>query len=204
MNQFCNIYLVRHGKTDWNSQKLLQGHTDIALNNEGKLAAVELSKKLKNLKFDLIFSSDLLRAKETAEIIANEHDIKVQTDESLRERRFGSFEGKPHDSIIEVDEILAKLSDEERYVYKHEDEIESDKEVMDRFLVFLKHVSKLNLGKTVLMVTHGGTMRAFLTKLGVINKDRRKISIGNLSYVNFDSDGENFNVKEMVGIIVKE
>ena len=64
------IYLVRHGQTDWNIEKKhTQGHTDIPLNENGKKQAEQLAQSISNLKIDKIISSDLLRAKETAEII---------------------------------------------------------------------------------------------------------------------------------------
>ena len=63
------IYLVRHGQTDWNIEKKTQGHTDIPLNGTGKRQAEELAEKIADLKIDRIISSDLLRARETAEIM---------------------------------------------------------------------------------------------------------------------------------------
>ena len=75
--------------TEWNEIGLIQGHSDSPLTAQGITQAKELAKKLKNVKFDLIFSSDLLRAKRTAEIIALEHKLFVQTSKLLRERDFG-------------------------------------------------------------------------------------------------------------------
>ena len=90
--RFCTLYLVRHGETDWNVKGLLQGHTDIDLNKTGIKQAKELAKKLRRIKFAISFSSDLLRARRTAEIIATEKKIAVKTTTTLRERKFGRFE----------------------------------------------------------------------------------------------------------------
>jgi broad specificity phosphatase PhoE len=69
---YCTIYLTRHGETEWNEKKLIQGHTDIPLNTKGKKQAKLLGKQLKDIDFDVVFSSDLLRAKNSAEIIIKE------------------------------------------------------------------------------------------------------------------------------------
>src|SRR3989339_1397072 len=93
-NNYCHLYLVRHGETEWNVQKIIQGHKDIPLNQKGEKQARRLAKKLVKIKFGVVFSSDLLRAKRTAEIVVLEKKIAVKTTKTLRERHFGRFEGK--------------------------------------------------------------------------------------------------------------
>ena len=88
------LYIIRHGKTIWNAEKRLQGRTDIELNQEGKEKAVALGKKLKDIPFDLIYSSPLKRAFTTASLIKGERNIKIITDERLTELCFGEQEGK--------------------------------------------------------------------------------------------------------------
>ena len=88
------LYIIRHGKTIWNAEKRLQGRTDIELNQEGKEKAVNLGKKLKDIPFDLIYSSPLKRAFTTASLIKGERNIKIITDERLTELCFGEQEGK--------------------------------------------------------------------------------------------------------------
>lgn len=87
------MYIVRHGETEWNVRKLLQGQKDSNLTEKGKEEAERLAKKFKDTPFDAIFSSDLLRAKRTAEILAVEHNLAIQTNKLLRERHFGRLEG---------------------------------------------------------------------------------------------------------------
>ncbi len=88
------IYIIRHGETDWNRQKRFQGHTDIALNDEGRLQAVRLAMKLADvLPFDRLVASDLLRARETAEILNRGYNTPIAVDEELREMNFGQWEG---------------------------------------------------------------------------------------------------------------
>jgi len=205
-NNYCQIYLVRHGLTDWNVRGFLQGQSDIPLNKEGERQAVEAAKKhFKKIKFTAIFSSDLFRAKRTAQIIALEKKMAVETSKLIRERDFGPFEGKHWQEVekelrmsikefrILSDEVAKKLG------------IESDKKMMERFLRFLREVAVAYRGKKVLIVTHGSVMRVFLTKLGFLSKeDSKNVFIKNLAYVKFLSDGVDFFVEEVFGIEKKE
>jgi broad specificity phosphatase PhoE len=199
--QLCTIYLVRHGRTDWNDQKLIQGHIDIPLNSEGKTAAKELANELKKIKFDKVYSSDLLRAKETAEIISLEHQLTIETTVALRERTFGNLEGKSHSAFPEMDRILNNLEDKARYSYKFTSNMsmESDEEVMNRFIIFLREIAVGNPGKTILVATHAGPMWMFLVKLG-LSSYQKYIHVGNLGYIKLESDGVDFFIKETSGI----
>lgn len=89
------LTLIRHGITDWNVTGKFQGHTDTPLSEEGRLQAQALAKHLKKAKVDLIYSSSLSRALETAKIVFPNRDI-IQ-DHRLRELNFGAFEGFTHD-----------------------------------------------------------------------------------------------------------
>jgi broad specificity phosphatase PhoE len=201
--QNCTIYLVRHGRTEWNDQKLIQGHIDIPLNSEGKTTAKELAKELRKIKFDKVYSSDLLRAKQTAEIIALEHKLEVETTKTLRERNFGPFQGGPRERLKEIDQVLETLTDEQRYSYVHNGAVESDESMMTRFLTFLRSIAVANSGKTVLVATHGGIIRVFLTHLGILDykSTEKRFTIKNLACVKLESDGVDFFVKETSGIL---
>lgn len=82
------IYLIRHGETDWNVERKIQGQTDIPLNSNGKQQAEEAANEIANLKIDRIISSDLSRAKETAEIINKKVGAKITFDKRIREVKF--------------------------------------------------------------------------------------------------------------------
>ena len=201
-NHYCQIYLIRHGETDWNAKGLLQGQSDIPLNKEGEKQTIEAAKKhFKKIKFAAIFSSDLVRAKRTAEIIALEKKMAVETSVLIRERDFGPFEGKHWQEVekelrmsikefrILSDEVAKKLG------------IESDEKIMERFLRFLREVAVAYRGKNILIVTHGSVMRVFLTKLGYLSKEEsRQVFIKNLAFIKVLSDGVDFFVKEVFGV----
>ena len=87
------LYIMRHGKTDWNELRKLQGRTDIPLNEEGRLMARAAHDEYADIHFDLCFSSPLKRAKETAEIVLRGRNVPIKTDDRLVEMSFGEYEG---------------------------------------------------------------------------------------------------------------
>ena len=95
------ILLIRHGETDWNAEKRLQGHADIALNAQGERQAAAIGRALSEEPIDAIFSSDLQRAAQTAQAIAYSHGMTVHLEPALRERCYGAFEGLLYKDIGE-------------------------------------------------------------------------------------------------------
>ena len=96
------FWLVRHGQTDWNLANIVQGHSDIPLNATGIAQAKALAEKLAKTSFQSIYSSDLSRALQTAQIIANRLALKVMVDPRLREIRQGSWEGQTISELLRV------------------------------------------------------------------------------------------------------
>src|SRR5262245_33677433 len=116
-NILTTFVIVRHGETDWNKKKLIQGQTNISLNETGEKQAKKIATKFKEINFDLAFSSDLLRAKRTTEIIALEKHLAVETTKALRERTFGKLEGQSSQLLFDYLKTLKEKSDEERRKY---------------------------------------------------------------------------------------
>jgi len=206
---YCTIYILRHGETEWNVKKIIQGHTDSALTKEGKKQAKQAAKRLRHIKFNAIFSSDLIRAKHTAEIVAIEHKLAVTTHKALRERNFGKFEGK-HVSKLgeELKDLLDKLNKlgyQAKYSYKFPHGIETIESAVTRFITLLREIAVAYPKKTVLVVTHGGLMRHFLVHLGFATDKELSItltgkvvksSIGNTAHIKILCDGVDFFIKE--------
>lgn len=192
---YCTIYLTRHGETGWNEKKLIQGHTDIPLNKKGEKQAKELGKELKNINFNVAFSSDLLRAKNTAEIILAKKKINIGTIKALRERNFGRFEGK---SLIEMRKkfgegmLVTKEKQKNLQIY----DVENDEEIIVRLIPFMKKIASNYLGKNVLMVTHGGLLRAFLSYVNFKISEKTFSPMKNTGYLIIESDGEEFMIKK--------
>ena len=97
------LLLVRHGETDWNRLGRWQGHSDTPLNARGREQARELAPQLDGV--DVVYSSDLARARETAEILAEELGADVRLDARLRERGFGAWEGLTAAEIVGHDDL---------------------------------------------------------------------------------------------------
>lgn len=105
------LYIIRHGETTWNVEKRLQGRSDTDLNEYGIELAQITSEALKNVNFDLIYSSPLKRAYVTADIIKRERPLTIHTDERLMEMCFGDWEGVPSSSLPREFELFFDAPD---------------------------------------------------------------------------------------------
>lgn len=205
-SQPCTIYLVRHGETEWNVKKLLQGHSDSPLTETGLQQAENLAKKLDGITFSAMYSSDLLRAKRTAEIIAMEKQMAVTATKILRERAFGALEGKDYQTYKSALQEQTKQFDllthhEERLQFKYSPDIESDHELFQRISPFIREVALAFPGENVLMVTHGGMMKAFLLAMGFGTYEELQFgAIGNTAYIKVQCDGSELAIAETWGI----
>jgi broad specificity phosphatase PhoE len=164
------------------------------------MQAKELTEKMTSVKFDAVYSSDLIRAKRTAEIIVLEKELAVKTTEALRERFFGRFEGKDWRQYDQ--EIIALLKKYRKIGYDQKKAImETDESMVTRVIPFLREVAVGYAGKTVLMVSHGGLMRALLVHLGFGTYETLPPgSIRNLGFVMIKSDGVDFFIEKTDGI----
>ena len=203
--EYCTLYIIRHGETEWNVKNLLQGHLDSPLTETGVAQAKMRAEALAGVHFDAIFSSDSMRAHRTAEIIKLDRDILVQTSKLLRESNLGKFQGMEIGAFREqLKDKMAerqRLSDAERWEFKIHDEVETDGELVSRLLVQLREIALTYPGKTVAVVTHGGCLQNLLIKLGyATHVDFLQMKIDNAACVKVLSDGIDFFVKETWGV----
>lgn len=160
------IILVRHGETDYNLEKRMQGWLEIPLNAQGHEQARATAKRLKEIHVDALYSSDLLRAQETAEYIAHALHKEVITSPALRERDMGIFAGWQWE--VEASPKKHALWQEFEHARDHEDfswnkhRGESLRQMTDRLIVFMQHLHTQHVDQTVVLVTHGGTINRFL------------------------------------------
>jgi len=202
MQNYCTLYIVRHGETEWNVRKIIQGHEDIPLNKKGEVQAKELAKKLRHIKFDAVFSSDLIRAKRTAEIITLEKKMAVQTTKALKERYFGKYQGR---SFAVNNEMMRLINNLKMVTGRGAKEVEGDENIISRLTTFLREIAVTYAGKTVLVVSHGGPIRTLLIHLGFATYDNfNEGQINNLAFVKLKSDGVDFFVEETNGIEIKK
>ena len=142
------IYIVRHGKTDWNTKKITVGRKDVPLNDEGIKQANVTSKLIDNYDIDLIICSPLKRAIETANIVNKNKKVDIIYDDRIIERNLGALEGKPYTTDNDrLWDININTSDFN---------IESMVEFKERVYSFIDELVKQYKDKNVLLVTHGG------------------------------------------------
>lgn len=199
------MYLVRHGQTEWNVNRIIMGHADAPLTEQGIQQIRDLESKLSNIEFHAIFSSDLKRAVKSAEILNLKRHLLIQKLHFLRERSYGIYEGMTiqeyQEGIRHLVEKLKTLSKQEQWRFKFHKNIESNHELMERFVAGLKQIANSHKEKNVLVVTHGGAIRTFLmyNEWGSTN-ELLSGSFQNGGHIKLDSDGTKFLIKEVSGL----
>lgn len=191
------ILFVRHGKTDWNHQKKMQGSVDIPLSDDGIEHAKIMAEKLKNLKIDVAFCSPLDRAKQTMEIINNlrENKIPVITEETLTERNYALYEGR-NKELFNYNIV---------WDYSNPLNIEKFFEFAWPIIKFIfGKLLRAYKGKTVLIVSHGGVSKIFEMLLGknsLYPEEMATYLPKNSEIITYKNINENdfvFNTKESV------
>ena len=155
------IILIRHGETEWNSQQRMQGHSNSDLSSVGQAQIQALGEWMKNVPFDHIYSSDSLRAKQTAEAITQFSGHKLKIDLRLREKNLGVFEGLTSEEARERHPEVFRLfkTAGSKYVI---DEGESTQQLQDRALEIVNEIRIKHPEERVLLVTHGGFIRVVM------------------------------------------
>jgi broad specificity phosphatase PhoE len=152
------ILLARHGETDWNLGRRVQGQSDTPLNDTGRAQAQALAGELAGERLDAVYSSDLVRAHETARIVAEPRGLDVTALPDLREKNFGTWEG------LTDDEILVRFPDARHGPWG---DGETTEDVARRVVAALLRIAESHPGGQVLVVSHGGPLRAALARCGV-------------------------------------
>ena len=169
------LVLVRHGQSEWNAKNLFTGWKDPKLTDLGIQEAIKAGDLLetRNLKFDLMFTSDLFRAQETGRLILeqmNQTDIQVIEDQSLNERNYGDLAG------LNKDEAREKWGEEQVHIWRRSFDVpppggESLKNTAERVLPYfeIKIMPKVKEGLNILIAAHGNSLRALVMELEKIS-----------------------------------
>ena len=172
-----NLVLVRHGQSEWNKKNLFTGWKDPELTHKGIEEAIKAGKdlKTKNIKFDIMFTSDLLRAQETGRLILehmDQSDIQVIKNQCLNERNYGDLAG------LNKDDAREKWGEEQVHVWRRSFDVpppggESLKDTAERVLPYFHSeiFPKVEDGLDVLIAAHGNSLRALVMELEKINSD---------------------------------
>lgn len=158
------IYIVRHGETLWNKGKRLQGRTDIELNDYGRELARKTGIALMNTNIDIIYSSPLKRAYETADLIRNGRNINIITDERIRELCFGCYEGENFSELIKNDNLTFKYFFKQPELYVPADDAETLQHLINRAGNFMHDVIEplADYTNRVMIVAHGALNKAIM------------------------------------------
>ena len=155
------LMVVRHGETEWNVQQRFQGHGDSPLTSKGRSDISALGRRLRQLHFDRLISSDLGRATESAALIAEQTGHDIVTDPLLRERHYGAFEG------LTIPEIKAQYAEYLKKLFDGDPDVvipdgESHHQHYDRNVRFVEQFLQNYAGTTALLVVHGGVLDSLL------------------------------------------
>jgi broad specificity phosphatase PhoE len=179
------LLLARHGETDWNRDGRWQGLSDTRLNDLGREQAQELASGLDDA-VDVVYSSDLARARETAEIVAARLGLEVRFDSRLRERGFGAWEG------LTTTEIEDRFAESHRRWRAGEgagaDDAEPFADFAARIHSFLEDAVQRHPGETVLVIAHGGSIRvihALATGLDYVRDHRSIPAVANCAVARY-------------------
>lgn len=174
------FYFFRHGQTDWNKVRRIQGHSNIPLNEQGKSEATELSDFVKTLDLEIVYSSDLDRAFETAQIATHGLDLEIIKEARLREANFGDAEGRTIPEIVELFgndlwEKFMKVDPNNMNIGFPGGETRADS--IKRMRSFIDEVRKENQYERVGISTHGGVVRNLLGSYILEHSERRDFDI---------------------------
>ena len=193
-NQSTVIIAVRHGETEWNLIGKQQGHLDSPLTERGIRQANALAVGLAGLGIDKIFSSDLGRAVNTAEIIAAKLNLPVQLDRRLRERHLGSLQG------FFLSEWRRQYPDEWSAFESRDPDYclpggESARQRYERTVGCIEELAQKNSGHTILIVAHGGVLNGLFYKtIGIPLSTPRRFSLFNAAINSFTFDGDSWRL----------
>ena len=172
-----NLVLVRHGQSEWNKKNLFTGWKDPGLTDLGVEEAIQAGNilKEKEINFDVMFTSDLLRAQETGRLILeqmNQSEISIIKDQRLNERNYGDLAG------LNKDDAREKWGAEQVHIWRRSFDVpppggESLKNTAERVLPYfeLEIIPKIKEGLNVLVAAHGNSLRALVMELENISQD---------------------------------
>lgn len=193
-DQVTRLLVIRHGETPWNTEARIQGHIDIPLNDKGRWQAERVAQALADEAIDAIYSSDLQRARHTAEAIAQAVGLSLTLDESLRERHFGRFEGMTQEEVASQWPEEARRWRERDPAYGP-DGGETLENFYERCLDAITRLARQHPGQSIALVAHGGVLDCFYRAANGLELDLpRSWKITNASVNRLLFNGEGFSM----------
>jgi broad specificity phosphatase PhoE len=176
------LLLARHAESAWNAERRFQGRTDVGLSDTGREQAAALARALARRRVGAIYASPLVRARETAEIVARERGLTVTLVDELRELSLGAWEGRTVDEVLATEADAYRLWRERPYDCPPP-EGEHIEEVARRVLPVMERIVSAHPdGEDALVVSHGGVISIYLCHLlGLSPNALWQLAIGNAS-----------------------
>lgn len=195
------LVLVRHGQSQWNLENRFTGWVDVDLTPLGEEEARKAGRKLKGIRFDKAYASDLKRAQKTLSIMLSEigqTDIPVEKDKALNERHYGDLQG------LNKAETAKKFGERQVHIWRRSYDVappngESLKDTAARTLPYFnsKIVPEVQAGKNVLVSAHGNSLRSIVMELDNLSKDQvLNLNLATGAPVIYDWNGSGKFVKE--------
>ncbi|MBL4586402.1 MAG: 2,3-diphosphoglycerate-dependent phosphoglycerate mutase [Flavobacteriales bacterium] len=189
------LVIVRHGQSEWNALNKFTGWVDVDLAPKGIAEAKEAGEKLKSYKFDMAFTSKLIRAQKTLNLIlevTGQTDLEVVENQALNERMYGELQG------MDKDEARKEFGEEQVHIWRRSFDTpppggESLKGTADRVLPYYKEViePELKAGKSIIIAAHGNSLRALIMYLEKLSPEeilKTEVPTGKPKVYEFDAD----------------
>ena len=195
------IFIVRHTETVGNIEKRLTGRQDYEVTPRGEKLIQKLTTELSNIKFDKIYSSTSGRAIKTVENLAKLNNLEIETKEDLCEMYFGKYDGWKWEDVNRIQPEIKQRQNEINEISGIEDQ-ETMEHVADRMDKCIRNIVQTNIGKTILISSHGVAIEAFLRKISGIpfNQEREKFCQYNVAINELEYKNDKFKIIQLANI----
>lgn len=195
------IFIVRHTETIGNIEKRLTGRQDYEVTLRGEKLIQKLTTELSNIKFEKIYSSTSGRAIRTVENLAKLNNLEIETKEDLCEMYFGKYDGWKWEDVNRIQPEIKQRQNEINEISGIEDQ-ETMKHVADRMDKCIRNIVQVNIGKTILISSHGVAIEAFLRKISGIpfSQEREKFCQYNVAINELEYENDKFKIIQLANI----
>ena len=195
------IFIVRHTETVGNIEKRLTGRQDYEVTPRGEKLIQKLTTELSNIKFDKIYSSTSGRAIRTVENLAELNNLEIETKEDLCEMYFGKYDGWKWEDVNRIQPEIKQRQNEINEILGIEEQ-ETMEHVADRIDKCIRNIAQANIGKTILISSHGVAIEAFLRKISGIpfNQEREKFCQYNVAINELEYENDKFKIIQLANI----
>ncbi len=195
------IFIVRHTETVGNIEKRLTGRQDYEVTPRGEKLIQKLTTELSNIKFDKIYSSTSGRAIKTVENLAKLNNLEIETKEDLCEMYFGKYDGWKWEDVNRIQPEIKQRQNEINEISRIEGQ-ETMEYVADRMDKCIRNIVQANIGKTILISSHGVAIEAFLRKISGIpfSQEREKFCQYNVAINELEYENDKFKIIQLANI----